>query len=76
MPRLPSTKSKTRLNLDLSTSARKSLEDLRTATDADSLSEVIRRSLNVYNLVVCARDSNSVVIIRSNDGSERELVLT
>ena len=71
MPRLPAKKNKSRLNLDLSELARKNLENLQLETDADSLSEVIRHSLNLYEVMVNAKKKGSTVIIRSKNGKEQ-----
>lgn len=50
MPRQPSPK-KSRLNLEMSQSVRRRLESLRVRTEADSLAEVVRRALAVYDEV-------------------------
>lgn len=72
-PGLPTRITKKRLNLDLSEVARKNLEELKVATDADSMSEVIRRSLNLYDLVISAKKDDPTVVIRAKNGTERVL---
>jgi len=69
-PRPPSKNEKKRLALELSTAARDNLDELQVMTDADSLAEVIRRSLNLYRLVVSAKQSGSSLIIRTKEGSK------
>lgn len=66
-------KKKERLNLDLPEGAKLRLERLRDSTHADSLSEVVRRALAVYELVSRENIEGSKFIIRSEDGSERHL---
>lgn len=74
MPRPAKKKEKTRLNLELSADARKRLEALQVATDADSMGEVVRRALSLYEMVTdeLGRKSSRLVVIR-DDGSEVEL---
>ena len=77
MPRLPRRKRSTsRLNLEMSTKVRRRIERLRDEMDADSLSEVIRRALAVYELLHTERSRNhGQPMIRYPDGSEKDLVL-
>ncbi len=49
------------------------MERLRQQTEADSLTEVIRRALTLYDMVV--NDSNGRVVIRSKEGVEQEIVV-
>jgi len=76
MPRPVKTKGRSRLSLELHECVRERLEGLRHETSADSLTEVIRNALAVYDaLISAARQSGDRVIIRKPDGTERELVL-
>lgn len=53
---------------------RQRLEDLRDETEADSLTEVIRRSLAVYEFLWKEKSKGAEVVIRTDD-TEKELVL-
>jgi hypothetical protein len=66
---------KTRLNLEMTPAVRARLEDLRGRTQADSLAEVVRRALAVYDLVLETRASGGDLIIRSGDGREQSVVI-
>ena len=72
-PRRPNKSEKKRVALELSTVAVDSLNELQEMTDADSRSEVIRHSLNLYHFVVTENKAGASVIVRSTDGSEREI---
>jgi len=58
---------------------RQRLETLRDLTEADSLTEVIRRSLAVYDFLWEERSKGGRILVRTVDGTgdteERELVL-
>jgi hypothetical protein len=51
------------------------LERLRTETEADTLVEVVRRALAVYDVLITAREEEKEVIIRSKSGSEEKLLV-
>ena len=76
MPR-PSRDRKTarRLNLEMNGAVRDRLEQLRDRIQADSLSEVIRRSISVYDLLSEESAKGAKSYLRYPDGRERELVL-
>jgi hypothetical protein len=57
----------------MSQTVRNKLETLRDKTDADSLSEVIRRALALYECLWKERQNGAKVIIRSPD-ADKELV--
>jgi hypothetical protein len=57
MPRLSLKQPTIRLNLDMLAEIKSQLEELRDLTHADSMSEVIRRALAVYDLVL-SRNTN------------------
>lgn len=59
----------------MSGAVKDSLERLRETTQADSMSEVIRRALAVYDFLWEAKQAGDKPILRSKDGNERELVL-
>jgi hypothetical protein len=56
-------------------STRERIERLRDATEADSLTEVIRRALAAYEVLVQARAAGAKLVIREGR-NEREIVLT
>ena len=74
MPRPPSNRPKTRLNLEVSQPIRERLERLKDETEADSLTEVIRRALAVYELLWNQHKQGAQAIVRQ-DGTERELII-
>jgi hypothetical protein len=74
MPRI-SRGTKTRLNLEMSEQVRKKLEDLREKTGADSLAEVIRKALAVYDFLWTEREKGSDLVVRDSDSNDREVVL-
>jgi hypothetical protein len=51
------------------------MEHLRDKTGADSLTEVVRRAVTVYDVLVSAWQNGSTVTIRNKDGTEREIIL-
>ncbi len=66
---------KVRLNLELSPAVRERLDALQITTDADSLSEVIRHSLAVYEkLWEVVVNNDNMLIVRDSEGREREFV--
>ena len=59
---------KVRLNLALSETVRRKMEDLKLRTDADSLTEVVRRALAVYDIIVAeAQSGNRILIDRAGE---------
>ena len=74
MPRLPSNRPKTRLNLEVSKSVRERMERLRDETEADSLTEVIRRALAVYELLWEQRKEGGEAFVR-RDGIEHSVLI-
>ena len=59
----------------MSDNVRKRLEKLRDEIDADSLAEVIRKSLAVYETLQAQTKNGGKVIIKSSSGREKEVVL-
>ena len=74
MPRLTRNRSINRLNLQMSDNVRKRLEKLRDEIDADSLAEVIRKSLATYEFLFAQKKKGGKVIIKSS-GEEKEVIL-
>lgn len=66
---------KVRLNLDMPEEIKERLDNLRELTNADSMSEVIRRALAVYDFLWQEKDDGADAIIRYKDGSEKHLKL-
>lgn len=75
MPRI-SRGPKARLNLEMSEAVRTRLENLRERTDADSLAEVVRRALAVYELLWSEHEGNGTFFIKRADGETKEVLLT
>ena len=75
MPRIARRGVKTRLNLELSEEVRQRLESLREKTDADSLAEVVRKALVVYDFLWSEREKGTKLLVRGADNKDRELVL-
>lgn len=74
MPRLPKPQATTRLNLQLTTQVRERLESLQEKTEADSLTEVIRRALAVYEFLLHEKAAGNRVLI-DRDGELVEVAL-
>jgi hypothetical protein len=75
MPRIAKTTKSRRLNLETSEPVRERLEHLRERTDADSLAEVIRRALAVYDFLWSEREKGGRIVVKDDQGGEREVVL-
>jgi hypothetical protein len=75
MPRPIRKQSKVRLNLDMPGEIKEQLEELRDLTHADSMSEVIRRALAVYDCLWAEKVAGGITVIRDKDGKEKQLLL-
>ena len=75
MPRAAKTRPSRRLNLEMNEAVRESLESLRDQTKADSLAEVVRRALAVYDFLWDAQKKGSTFFVREVDGKKKEVVL-
>lgn len=53
---------------------REKLENLRTQTQADSLTEVIRRALAIYDYLQAEKVKGNQIVVRSPQG-EKEVVI-
>lgn len=69
----PKRPEKVRLNLDLAPEVRVRLEELQMKTSADSLSEVVRRALAVYDVLVTYGGHAPKLMLE--DGTVEKLVL-
>jgi hypothetical protein len=74
MPRIAKNVPMVRLSLEMAEPVRKQLEHLRDQTQADSLAEVIRRALAVYDFLHTEKSKGAKIVVKDEDG-ERELVL-
>ena len=73
-PRPANQEGRVRLNLELPERLRARLEPLRVLSEADSLTEVVRRAIALYDVLLMAvRDRGVTIVLRSRDGTEREL---
>jgi hypothetical protein len=73
MARPASSDDKVRLHVELPARLRERLAELRALTEADSVTEVVRRALAVYDVLVTRRERG---FLRSADGTEREVLIT
>ena len=64
-----------RLNLEVSPMVRGRLERLKDDTEAESLTEVVRRALAVYETLIGLATASHEIVIRDSLGNEQVLVL-
>lgn len=64
-----------RLNLAVTPRVKARLEDLLRRTEAESITEVVRRSLAIYEHLVDITSKGGKVILESDSGEQRELQL-
>ena len=64
----------TRLNLAVSEAVKERVEAIRDETHAESVTEVIRRALAVYDLLITRSNDGATVVIREGK-EEKELLL-
>ena len=74
MPRPPRPSAVTRLNLELSTQTRTTLQRLQKRTDADSLAQVIRTAIVLYDTLLTRKEEGAKLLLEDSRG-ERELVI-
>ena len=67
------TPAKQRLNLEVAASVRERLESLRRSTEAESLTEVIRRALAVYEFLVKHKKNGARLIVEQRNGTRTEV---
>lgn len=72
--RKPRAVPKVRLNLDMSTTTRDRLDDLRDRLNADSRSELLRRALAIYGMLIANEIDGGTVVVHRVDGTEARLV--
>ena len=68
MPRAKRSEGRFRLNLEMPESVRDKLESMRRRIEADSRTEVIRRALALYDLLLEHSQQGSSIIVRTKDG--------
>lgn len=66
---------KTRLNLELSVKTREQLKSIQTKGNCASLSEVIRLSVALCDLVLDRYADDGVVTFKRADGSEEKIMI-
>jgi hypothetical protein len=69
------TEEKIRLNLELLPQVKEQLDELQTRTNASSLSEVIRRALALYDLLIEHYEEKGEVVLKHHDGTTEKLRL-
>lgn len=69
----PKSADRVRLSLDLSPRVKVQLKDLEVKTEAGSLTEVIRRALALYDLVVEHQAEGGKLIFQDADGNAEVL---
>ncbi len=75
MSRPVNKEARVRLNLDLPKRTRDRLERVREMSEADSLTEVVKRALSVYDVLLTAKfERNGRILLKTSDG-ESELLL-
>ena len=75
MPRPARSEPTRRLNLEMTESVRTRLEALRHQTEADSLAEVIRRSLAVYDFLLSEKEKGGKLVIKTSNGDKEVILL-
>lgn len=64
---------KVRLNLEVPETMRGNLEDLQKRSGSTSLTEVIRRSVALFDLITDHTSKGGELILKNPDGSEEKL---
>lgn len=75
MPRPPKPAPTSRLTLELPEPVKKQMEFVRDQTHAQSLTEVIRRALAVYDALREAAAAGGTIVIELSNGKQRELIV-
>ena len=68
-------KSTVRLNLTLSVEAKRQLEKLKKETKADTLTEVIRKAIKLYDVAMQCEKNGEQLVLKSDKGEKKILVL-
>ena len=64
---------KVRLNLDMPVEVKEKIEALRDTNGIESLSEVVRRALAIYDLVMSAQAEGTAIIFKPKEGPEQHM---
>lgn len=64
------------VNMTMSVKTRARIDGLKETLDSDSLSEVIRRSVELLEILTKRQIQGDKIILRSPDGSETEVIVT
>lgn len=75
MPRQTKAAKTVRLNFQVAVAVRDRLETLRQRSGADTLTEVVRRALATYELLLDHYSTGGTLIVRDAKGAEKELLL-
>lgn len=75
MSRYKRTEPRVRLNLDFPETVRDRLERLRQDSEADSLKEVVRKAIALYERAIQTSNKGGQIILREEDGSETHLMM-
>lgn len=66
---------KRRLNLELTAATQERIDRLVQATDADTMTEVVRRAVTLYDVVVAAQLSDCEIMVKGKAGSMYRLLV-
>ena len=75
MPRIRKRFKTNRLTLELPEPIRNRLEEMRDETMADTLSEVVRRALQLFDFVTTCSQQGAHVLVRNEKGQETDLLI-
>lgn len=64
-----------RLNLELSAQARERLESLKERSDLSTMTDVVKRSLFLYDVMLKHQNAGGFIVLQGKDGSEERLLL-
>ena len=73
MARVARTEPRHRMYIDLPEAVCQQVEELRKQVHADTLSEVMRRALALYELMIAERAKGFETVLRDNSGKEKQL---
>lgn len=73
MGRNKKTEETVRLNLRITRELREQLEDLKLRSEADSMTETVRRALKLYDTILEAQANGGTACVKRPDGSIVEI---
>lgn len=65
---------KVRLNLDMPAEVKEKIEALRDVNGIENLSEVVRRALAVYELIMSEQEEGAAIVFKKKDGKEQNII--